>query len=220
MRLHAQRYIEDLYAAAGYTPYGEPFVEEVDVEGDRFAPALLLMGESGVAVEPARQFRAVDVGDVDAQHERSVERVLLADLDGGLRDRGMGPQILEHRAKISVPKIIGTKSDFAEHRVHVSCSDHSLTAMKNMQIVSFSVRLDDVDMGNPVLKTEVIQGQKVCSSRSGAALGLQRRGPSSAYAFVNDAGAQASQASVTSSRAMAFVRTVTLPVRIAGKICT
>jgi predicted GNAT family N-acyltransferase len=28
MRLHAQRYIEDLYAAAGYTPYGEPFVEE------------------------------------------------------------------------------------------------------------------------------------------------------------------------------------------------
>ena len=28
MRLHAQRYIEHLYAAAGYTPYGEPFVEE------------------------------------------------------------------------------------------------------------------------------------------------------------------------------------------------
>jgi predicted GNAT family N-acyltransferase len=28
MRLHAQRYIEDLYAAAGYTAYGEPFVEE------------------------------------------------------------------------------------------------------------------------------------------------------------------------------------------------
>jgi predicted GNAT family N-acyltransferase len=28
MRLHAQRYIEDLYAATGYTPYGEPFVEE------------------------------------------------------------------------------------------------------------------------------------------------------------------------------------------------
>ena len=28
MRLHAQRYIEDMYAAAGYTPYGEPFVEE------------------------------------------------------------------------------------------------------------------------------------------------------------------------------------------------
>jgi predicted GNAT family N-acyltransferase len=28
MRLHAQRYIEDLYAAAGYTPNGEPFVEE------------------------------------------------------------------------------------------------------------------------------------------------------------------------------------------------
>jgi predicted GNAT family N-acyltransferase len=28
MRLHAQRYVEDLYAAAGYTPYGEPFVEE------------------------------------------------------------------------------------------------------------------------------------------------------------------------------------------------
>ena len=28
MRLHAQRYIEDLYADAGYTPYGEPFVEE------------------------------------------------------------------------------------------------------------------------------------------------------------------------------------------------
>jgi predicted GNAT family N-acyltransferase len=28
MRLHAQRYIEDLYAASGYTPYGEPFVEE------------------------------------------------------------------------------------------------------------------------------------------------------------------------------------------------
>lgn len=28
MRLHAQRYVEDLYAAAGYVPYGEPFVEE------------------------------------------------------------------------------------------------------------------------------------------------------------------------------------------------
>jgi predicted GNAT family N-acyltransferase len=28
MRLHAQRYIEDMYAAAGYTAYGEPFVEE------------------------------------------------------------------------------------------------------------------------------------------------------------------------------------------------
>ena len=28
MRLHAQRYVEDLYAAGGYTPYGEPFVEE------------------------------------------------------------------------------------------------------------------------------------------------------------------------------------------------
>jgi predicted GNAT family N-acyltransferase len=28
MRLHAQRYVEDLYRAAGYTPYGEPFVEE------------------------------------------------------------------------------------------------------------------------------------------------------------------------------------------------
>jgi predicted GNAT family N-acyltransferase len=28
MRLHAQRYIEDLYAAAGYTAYGEPFLEE------------------------------------------------------------------------------------------------------------------------------------------------------------------------------------------------
>jgi predicted GNAT family N-acyltransferase len=28
MRLHAQGYVEDLYAAAGYTPYGEPFVEE------------------------------------------------------------------------------------------------------------------------------------------------------------------------------------------------
>ena len=28
MRLHAQRYVEGLYAAAGYTPYGEPFVEE------------------------------------------------------------------------------------------------------------------------------------------------------------------------------------------------
>jgi predicted GNAT family N-acyltransferase len=28
MRLHAQRYVEDLYAAVGYTPYGEPFVEE------------------------------------------------------------------------------------------------------------------------------------------------------------------------------------------------
>ena len=28
MRLHAQRYVEDLYAAAGYARYGEPFVEE------------------------------------------------------------------------------------------------------------------------------------------------------------------------------------------------
>jgi len=28
MRLHAQRYVEDMYAAAGYAPYGEPFVEE------------------------------------------------------------------------------------------------------------------------------------------------------------------------------------------------
>ena len=28
MRLHAQRYVEHLYAAAGYTPYGEPFVDE------------------------------------------------------------------------------------------------------------------------------------------------------------------------------------------------
>ena len=28
MRLHAQRYVEDLYAAAGYRPYGEPFEEE------------------------------------------------------------------------------------------------------------------------------------------------------------------------------------------------
>ena len=28
MRLHAQRYVEDLYAAAGYGPYGAPFVEE------------------------------------------------------------------------------------------------------------------------------------------------------------------------------------------------
>jgi predicted GNAT family N-acyltransferase len=28
MRLHAQRYVEDLYAAAGYAAYGEPFVEE------------------------------------------------------------------------------------------------------------------------------------------------------------------------------------------------
>ncbi len=28
MRLHAQRYVEHLYAATGYTPYGEPFVEE------------------------------------------------------------------------------------------------------------------------------------------------------------------------------------------------
>ena len=28
MRLHAQRYVEDLYAAAGYAPYGEPFLEE------------------------------------------------------------------------------------------------------------------------------------------------------------------------------------------------
>ena len=28
MRLHAQRYVEDLYAASGYAPYGKPFVEE------------------------------------------------------------------------------------------------------------------------------------------------------------------------------------------------
>ena len=28
MRLHAQRYVEHLYATAGYVPYGEPFVEE------------------------------------------------------------------------------------------------------------------------------------------------------------------------------------------------
>ena len=28
MRLHAQRYVEDMYADVGYTPYGEPFVEE------------------------------------------------------------------------------------------------------------------------------------------------------------------------------------------------
>jgi predicted GNAT family N-acyltransferase len=28
MRLHAQRHVEDMYAAAGYTAYGEPFVEE------------------------------------------------------------------------------------------------------------------------------------------------------------------------------------------------
>jgi predicted GNAT family N-acyltransferase len=28
MRLHAQRYIEDLYAAAGYTAFGRPFLEE------------------------------------------------------------------------------------------------------------------------------------------------------------------------------------------------
>ncbi len=28
MRLHAQRYVEDMYRAAGYAPYGEPFVEE------------------------------------------------------------------------------------------------------------------------------------------------------------------------------------------------
>jgi predicted GNAT family N-acyltransferase len=28
MRLHAQRYVEDMYMAAGYTPFGEPFVEE------------------------------------------------------------------------------------------------------------------------------------------------------------------------------------------------
>jgi predicted GNAT family N-acyltransferase len=28
MRLHAQRYVEDMYEAAGYTPYGDPFVEE------------------------------------------------------------------------------------------------------------------------------------------------------------------------------------------------
>lgn len=27
MRLHAQRYVEDLYAKAGYVPYGEPFDE-------------------------------------------------------------------------------------------------------------------------------------------------------------------------------------------------
>lgn len=28
MRLHAQRYVEDMYAAAGYAAYGDPFVEE------------------------------------------------------------------------------------------------------------------------------------------------------------------------------------------------
>ena len=28
MRLHAQRYVEDMYRAAGYAPYGDPFVEE------------------------------------------------------------------------------------------------------------------------------------------------------------------------------------------------
>ncbi len=28
MRLHAQRYVEDMYSAAGYTPYGDAFVEE------------------------------------------------------------------------------------------------------------------------------------------------------------------------------------------------
>ena len=28
MRLHAQRYVEHLYADAGYAPFGEPFVEE------------------------------------------------------------------------------------------------------------------------------------------------------------------------------------------------
>ena len=28
MRLHAQRQVEHMYAAAGYEPYGEPFVEE------------------------------------------------------------------------------------------------------------------------------------------------------------------------------------------------
>jgi len=28
MRLHAQRYVEHMYAAAGYSVYGEPFVEE------------------------------------------------------------------------------------------------------------------------------------------------------------------------------------------------
>lgn len=28
MRLHAQRYVEDMYIAAGYVAYGEPFVEE------------------------------------------------------------------------------------------------------------------------------------------------------------------------------------------------
>lgn len=28
MRLHAQRYVEDMYAPAGYAVYGEPFVEE------------------------------------------------------------------------------------------------------------------------------------------------------------------------------------------------
>ena len=28
MRLHAQRYVENLYAATGYAPYGEPFFEE------------------------------------------------------------------------------------------------------------------------------------------------------------------------------------------------
>jgi predicted GNAT family N-acyltransferase len=28
MRLHAQRYVEDMYATAGYAAYGEPFAEE------------------------------------------------------------------------------------------------------------------------------------------------------------------------------------------------
>ena len=28
MRLHAQRYVQDLYSAAGYVTFGEPFVEE------------------------------------------------------------------------------------------------------------------------------------------------------------------------------------------------
>jgi len=28
MRLHAQRYVEDMYTTAGYAVYGEPFVEE------------------------------------------------------------------------------------------------------------------------------------------------------------------------------------------------
>jgi predicted GNAT family N-acyltransferase len=38
MRLHAQRYVEDLYAAAGYTPYGEPFVEEGIAHGGMEKP--------------------------------------------------------------------------------------------------------------------------------------------------------------------------------------